>query len=59
VIGENVELVVLALNGGRVTLGFTAPSNVPIHREEVHRRVQSEDGRMDVKTCDAKSLPER
>jgi carbon storage regulator len=52
VIGENVELVVLAVNGGRVTLGFSAPSNVPIHREEVHRRVRSDGGRRDVRTYD-------
>jgi carbon storage regulator len=42
VIGDNVKLVVVAVNGERVKLEFIAPSNVPIHREEVHRRRQSE-----------------
>jgi carbon storage regulator len=42
VIGENIELVVVAVTGDRVRLGFNAPSDVPIHREEVHRRIQSE-----------------
>jgi carbon storage regulator len=53
VIGDNIELVVVAVNGDRVRLGFSAPGNVPIHREEVHRRMQSEDCRTDAKTCDA------
>jgi len=43
VIGGNVELVVVAVHGNRVKLGFRAPSNVPINREEVHRHLQSED----------------
>jgi carbon storage regulator len=43
VVGGNIELVVLSVTGDRVKLGFRAPSNVPIHREEVHRRMQSED----------------
>jgi carbon storage regulator len=42
VIGENIELVVLAVTGDRVKLGFDAPSNVTIHREEIHQRIQSE-----------------
>ncbi|QDU74593.1 hypothetical protein Pan97_16220 [Bremerella volcania] len=44
VIGENIELVVIAVNGDRVRLGFNAPSDVPIYREEVHRRIQTEQG---------------
>ena len=42
VIGENIELVVIAVTGNRIKLGFNAPSDVSIHREEVHRRIQSE-----------------
>ncbi len=44
VIGDNIELVVVAVSGDRVKLGFNAPSNVPIHREEVYRRIRSESG---------------
>lgn len=44
VIGENIELVVFAVIGDRVKLGLNAPRNVQIHREEVHRRIQSENG---------------
>jgi len=34
-IGDNVTVRVLALRGGQVSLGFTAPSEVRIFREEV------------------------
>lgn len=51
VINEDIELVVVAVNGDRVKLGFNAPSCVPIHREEVHRRIQSEECRADVSTA--------
>lgn len=43
-IGENIELIVVAVDSDRVKLGFNAPSEVRIHREEVHRRIQSENG---------------
>jgi carbon storage regulator len=42
-IGENIELVVVAVTGDRVKLGFNAPSDVRIYREEVRRRIRSED----------------
>ena len=37
---ETVMVRVLDVNGDRVRLGITAPSSVPIHREEVVRRIQ-------------------
>ena len=39
VIGDGVTVTVLGVEGGRVRLGFVAPLDVPIHREEVHRRI--------------------
>ena len=36
VIGNNIRLTVLAIDGGRVRLGFTAPAEVPILRYELH-----------------------
>jgi carbon storage regulator len=41
-LGEETVLVrVLGLNGDRVRFGITAPKSVPIHREEVARRLQA------------------
>lgn len=40
-IGDNVELVVLAVSHNRVKLGFSGPPDVWIHREEILRQVES------------------
>ncbi len=42
VIGNNIVLTVVDIRGDRVRLGFTGPAEVPIHREEVYRRVEEE-----------------
>jgi len=39
VIGDNIVVSVLEVKGGRVKLGFTAPSDAPIHRGEVYKRI--------------------
>ena len=39
-IGQFIEVTVLGCQHGRVSLGFSAPPEVPIHREEVYRRVE-------------------
>lgn len=44
VIGNNVIVTVLEIRGDRVRLGFDGPSEVPIHREELHRRLAAEQG---------------
>jgi carbon storage regulator len=35
VIGDNIRLTVVAIRGGRVRLGFTAPPDVSIQRDEL------------------------
>lgn len=40
-IGQFVEVTVLESNSGRVKLGFSAPPEVPIHREEVLQRLEA------------------
>lgn len=45
VIGGNVCVKVLSVQGDRVKLGFEGPADVPIHREEVlQRMVRETDG---------------
>ncbi len=39
VIAGNIRVVVLSAHKDRVRLGFDAPSEVPIHREEVYQRI--------------------
>jgi len=38
-IGKDIEVVVLEVNGDHVKLGFTAPQYVPIFRAEIHRQL--------------------
>lgn len=41
-IGEDVEVRVLGVHRRRVRLGITAPSDVPVLREELQRKEQNE-----------------
>lgn len=42
VIGPHIELIVLDVRGTRVTLGFVAPRETSIHRQEVFERIHAE-----------------
>ena len=39
VIDGDIEVTVLAVRGDRVKLGFRGPAEVPIHRQEVYRKI--------------------
>jgi len=41
-IGDSIQISVLEVRGGKVRLGFEAPLQVEILREEVARRVEDE-----------------
>lgn len=41
VIGDNIVVTVVAIRSGNVRLGVDAPSDVSVHREEVHRAIQA------------------
>jgi carbon storage regulator len=42
IIGGNVAVRVVSLNGNRVRLGFTGPPETRIYREEIARRLAAE-----------------
>ena len=42
-IDENVVVTVLSIQGDRVCLGIEAPREMPMHRQEVHERIQNRD----------------
>ncbi|WP_444892134.1 carbon storage regulator CsrA [Microbulbifer sp. TRSA001] len=41
-IGANVSITVLEVKGNQVKIGIRAPKSIPVHREEIYRRVQKE-----------------
>ncbi|MBX9703176.1 MAG: carbon storage regulator CsrA [Silvanigrellaceae bacterium] len=42
VLGEEVRVTVLGINGKQIRLGFDAPKCISIHREEIYKRIQEE-----------------
>ncbi len=42
VIGDDVKVSVLGVNGQQVRIGVEAPKEVSVHREEIYQRIQAE-----------------
>ena len=40
---EDITVTVVSVRGNKVKLAFNAPMEVPIHRAEVHQRLEQED----------------
>lgn len=41
-IGDQIEVTVLSVTGEKVRVGITASKDVPIYRDEVYERIESE-----------------
>jgi carbon storage regulator len=41
-IGEDITVVVISINGSQVRLGVSAPKNIDVHREEIFNKVMLE-----------------
>jgi len=41
-VGDDVTVTVLAVQGNQIRIGVNAPKSVAVHREEIYRRIQSE-----------------
>ena len=41
-INDDIEIMVIKVQGNKVMLGITAPRDVAVHRKEVYRKIQEE-----------------
>ncbi|HBH52125.1 MAG TPA: carbon storage regulator [Planctomycetaceae bacterium] len=45
IIGENIVITVVDIRGDKVRLGIQAPTEIPVHRQEVYEAIQREQGK--------------
>ncbi|PHM45600.1 carbon storage regulator CsrA [Xenorhabdus miraniensis] len=41
-VGDNIEIVILGINGNQVKIGVQAPEGTSVYREEIYQRIQLE-----------------
>ncbi len=42
IIGDEIAITVLGIEGDHVKLGITAPKEIPVHRREVYEQIKKE-----------------
>ena len=46
-IGDSVLVKVLGVRAGQIKIGVDAPKDLPVHREEIYKRIQEEQAEPD------------
>jgi carbon storage regulator len=52
IIGDNIVITIVDIQGDKVRLGINAPTEIPVHRQEVYEAIQRENlraGRLEPK----------
>ncbi|NIP84057.1 MAG: carbon storage regulator CsrA [Planctomycetales bacterium] len=56
-IGDNIVVTIVDVRGDKVRLGIEAPTEIPVHRQEVYEAIQRENRRASrLQTKDVKQL---
>ncbi len=42
IIGDNIVITIVDIRGDKVRLGIEAPTEIPVHRQEVYEAIQRE-----------------
>lgn len=43
-ISNDVKVIIVGFTGKQVRVGINAPSNIPVHREEIYKRINNSNG---------------
>ena len=42
-VGDDVRVTVLGINGNQVRIGVQAPRHIPVHRQEIYEKIKKEE----------------